>query len=137
MAAGFAQASKPEPTVEELKAKIASAHVVDRPALCIRVSELQLGAAGRFYGMGDSGQAKAALGDVVSFSELARDYSIQSHKHEKQSEIAIRGMIRKLADLKHTVSHEEEADVQGAVDRMERVRDDLLTAMFPKAKGSK
>jgi hypothetical protein len=46
-------------------------------------------------------------------------------------------MIRKLADLKHTVSHEEEAEVQSTMDRLERVRDDLLTAMFPKVKGNK
>lgn len=137
LAAGFALASKSELTVEELKAKIASASVVDRPQLCVQVSEMQLGAANRFYGMGDSAQAKRALGEAVAFSELARDYSIQSHKHEKQSEIAIRGMVRKLSNLKHVVSHEEEGDVQNAVDRMERIRDDLLTAMFPKAKGNR
>jgi hypothetical protein len=62
------------------------------------ISQLQLDAADRFYVAGDSGQAQAALVDVVAFSELARDYSIQSHKHEKQSEIAIRKMARKLSE---------------------------------------
>jgi hypothetical protein len=137
LAAVFAHASKAEPTVEELKAKISTIKTDDRPPLCIQVSEMQLAAAKRSYGMGDSEQAKAALGDVVAFSEAARDYSIQSRKHEKQTEIAIRKMIRKLADLKHTVSHEEEAEVQSTMDRLERVRDDLLTAMFPKVKGNK
>jgi hypothetical protein len=134
LAAIGAYAAKANPTVDELKAKIPSANIVDRPPLCIQVSELQIGAAKRFYEMSDSRQAKSALGDVVAFSEQARDYSIQTHKHEKQSEIAIRGMIRKLNNLKHSVSHEEEADVQSTVDRLERVRDDILSAMFPKAK---
>lgn len=132
LAAAFALAGGQEPTIEERKARIANASIADRPPLCIQVSERQLGAADRFYVAGDSEQAKAALVDVVAFSELARDYAIQSHKHEKQSEIAIRSMVRKLADLKHTVSHEDQEPVQETVNQLQRIRDDLLAAMFPK-----
>jgi hypothetical protein len=121
-----------EPTIDELKARLANASVADRPPLCIRISERQLGAADRLYIAGDSEQAKAALAEVVAYSELARDYAIQSRKHEKQSEIAIRKMARKLADIKHTVAHEDQEEVQKAFDRLERVRDDLLAAMFSK-----
>jgi len=119
-------------TIEELKGRVANASINNRPPLCIQISELQLDAAGRFYVAGDSEPAKAALVDVVAFSELARDYAIQSHKHEKQSEIAIRKMARKLANMKHTVSHEDQEQVQTTLDRLQRVRDDLLAAMFPK-----
>jgi hypothetical protein len=120
------------PALEDLKGRVANASIADRPPLCLQISELQIGAAGRFYDMGDIEQAKAALTDVVAFSELARDYSIQSHRHEKNSEIAIRKMTRKLTDLKHTVSHEDQEQVQKAIDRLQRIRDDLLVAMFPK-----
>jgi hypothetical protein len=121
-----------QPALEELKARVPNASIADRPVLCIHISELQLDTADRFYVAGDSEQAQAALADVVEFSELARDYSIQSHKHEKQSEIAIRKMARKLADMKHTVSHEDQEQVQTTVDRLQRIRDDLLAAMFSK-----
>jgi hypothetical protein len=121
-----------EPTVDELKARVANASVADRPALCIRISERQLDAADKFYVAGDSEKAKDPLADVVAFSELARDYAIQSHKHEKQSEIAIRKMARKLADLKHTVSHDDQEQIQNTIDRLQHIRDDLLAAMFPK-----
>jgi len=70
---------------------------------------------------------------VVAYSQSAGEYAIQSHKHEKQSEIGIRKMVRKLDDLKHTVTHEEQAQIQNAMDQLQRVRDDLLAAMFPKA----
>jgi len=116
-----------------MKERIANAAIADRPPLCLQVSERQLGAVGRFYDLGDSEQAKVALTDVVAFSELARDYAIQSHKHEKQSEIAIRRMIRKLTDLKHKITHEDQDQVQNTMDRLQRIRDDLLLAMFPKA----
>jgi len=121
-----------ESSVEELKGRVANANLADRPALCIQISESQLGAADRFYVLGDSEKAQAALADVVAYSELARDYAIQSRKHEKQSEIAIRKMARKLADIKHTVSHEDQQQIQDTIDRLQRIRDDLLAAMFSK-----
>ena len=123
-----------ELTIEELKQRVANTTLVDRPPLCIRICERQLDAADRFYVAGDSEKAGSALTDVVAFAELARDYAIQTRKHEKPSEIAIRKMARKLFDLKHTVSREDQQQVQNAVDRLERVRDDLLLAMFPKGK---
>ncbi|MFZ0769978.1 MAG: hypothetical protein WCA49_20300 [Candidatus Sulfotelmatobacter sp.] len=131
LALPFAQAAARELTVEELKQRVASASIRERPSLCIQISERQLDAADRFYIAGDADKAQAALVDVAAFSELARDYAIQSHKHEKQSEIAIRKMTRKLASLKHTVAHEDQKQIQDTIDRLERIRDDLLAAMFP------
>jgi hypothetical protein len=121
-----------EPSIEDLKGRVANAKISDRPPLCLQICDRQLAAAGRFYVAGDSEPAKAALTDVVAFAELTRDYAIQSRKHEKQSEIAIRRMIRKLADLKHTISHEDQEQIQDTIDRLQRIRDDLLAAMFPK-----
>jgi hypothetical protein len=121
-----------QPSLEELKGRVAKASAADQVPLCIHISELQLSAADRFYIAGDSEQAKAALADVVTYSELARDSAIQAHKQEKQSEIAIRKMARKLADLKHTVSRDDQEQVENTVQRLERIRDDLLAAMFPK-----
>lgn len=121
-----------EPSIEELKGRVANTSIADRPPLCLQISERQVGAAVRFYNAGDIEQAKAALTDVVAFSEVARDSAIQSHKHEKKAEITIRKLTRKLADLKHTVSHEDQEQVQTTIDRLDRIRDDLLVSMFPK-----
>ena len=118
-------------TIDELKNRATSGAIGGRPALCLEVSERQLKAADQLYTAGDNAKAEAAISDVAKYSELARDYAIQSHKHEKQSEIAVRKMARKLADLKHAVSHDEQKGVQNAIDRLQRVRDDLLAAMFP------
>jgi len=121
-----------QPTLEELKAQVANASIADRPKLCLEVSERQLDATEKLYAAGDSEKAKSALVDVIAFSELTRDYAIQSHKHEKQSEIAIRKMAHKLADLKHILPHDDQTQVQNAIDRLQSIRDDLLAAMFPK-----
>jgi len=131
LAVPFERTAARDATVEELKERAANASVAERPALCIRISERQLDEADRLYAAGDSGKGQTALVDVTAFAELARDYAIQSHKHEKQSEIAVRKMARKLANLKHTVAHEDQEQIQNAIDRLERIRDDLLAAMFP------
>ena len=121
-----------EPTVEELKARISSANVGDKPHLCLQVAQLQLTESDKFYTAGDIEKAQAALTDVVAYSELARDYSIQSHKHQKQSEIAVRTMTRKLTEILHTLGQEDQAAVKDAVVRLNQVRDDLLASMFKK-----
>jgi len=121
-----------EPTVEELKARLASTSIGDRPHLCVQIAQQQLNAADKLYASDEIEKAQAPLTDVAAYAELARDYSIQSHKHEKQTEIAVRGMIRKLTQILHSLGHGDQAPVNDAVSRLQHVRDDLLAAMFPK-----
>ena len=126
-----------ESTLEELKARLSSAAIGDRVHLCVQVAERQLASATKMYETEENEKARASLADVIAFLELARDYSLQSRKHQKQTEISLRSMVRKLGDLKHAVPHDEQPAVQDAIDRLERVRDDLLLSMFPKGKGAK
>ena len=130
--ASAAAHARTEPTVEELKARVSAANVGDKAKICVEIAEKQLAAADKEYTSDEIEKAQTSLTDVVSYSELARDYSIQSHKHQKQTEIAIRSMTRKLNDLLHVVSREEQGPLNDAISHLDRVRDDLLTAMFPK-----
>ena len=121
-----------EPTIEELKARIASASPKDKVHLCIQVAEKRLDEADKLYAASDIQKGQEALADVASYSEQARDYSLQSKKHQKPTEIAMRNMTRKLNNILHTLGHDDQAPVQDAINRLERVRDDLLSSMFPK-----
>lgn len=121
-----------EPTVEDLKAKLPSATAADKTRICLQIAQMQLTEADKLYAAQDTEKAQPALTDVVEFSEKARDYSIQSRKNQKQTEIAVRGMARKLTDLMHSLPHDEQTAVREAITRLQRVRDDLLVAMFPK-----
>ncbi len=132
MAACARPAFPVEPTIDSLKSRIAMANVGDKPHLCVQVAQIQLNEADKLYATGDMEKAEAALTDVVAFSELARDYSIQSHKYQKQSEIAVRGMTRKLTEILHNLSQPDQRAVKDAVERLNRVRDDLLASMFKK-----
>lgn len=121
-----------DPTVDELKARVSSASVADKSRICLEIAEKQLTEADKLYAADDLDRAHQSLTDVVAYSELARDYSIQSKKHQKQTEIAMRSMTRKLNDLLHVLTHDEQGPVKDAISKLERVRDDLLAAMFPK-----
>ena len=125
-------AAREEPTIEELKAKVANESVAGRAPLCIQIAERQLNTADKFYSAGDSEKGHAALADVTAYAEMARDAAIQSHKHEKQAEIAIRKMVRKLSDMKHLLAREDQEQAQHTIEKLERIRDDLLAAMFEK-----
>jgi hypothetical protein len=119
-------------SVAELKARLASAAIAQRPRLCVQIAQKQLDATGRLYAVNDFEKAQAALTDVTAYAELARDYAIQSHKHEKETEISVRGMMRKLNGMLHALSHDDQGPVRDALNRLQQVRDDLLKSMFPK-----
>lgn len=121
-----------DPTVDVLKAKLASTSIGDRPKLCLQIAEMQMAETSKLYAANLDDQAQPALTDVVAYSELARDYSIQSNKHQKQTEIAVRGITRKLNEILHTLGRDEQTPVKDALTRLQRVRDDLLAAMFKK-----
>jgi hypothetical protein len=119
-------------SVEEMKGRLSSTGIGDRPHLCVQIAQKQLLEADKEYAASDFEKGQAALVDVVAYSELARDYAIQSHKYQKQSEIAVRTMARKLTELMHSLGHDDQAPVRDAINHLQRVRDDLLMAMFPK-----
>ncbi len=130
---GFCYATpREDESVDQLKAKVASTSLGDRPHLCIQIAEKQLDASDKLFASADVEKARTALTDVVAYSELARDYAIQTHKYQKQSEIAVRRMAHKLTDILHTMGRDDQGPVRDAVDRLEQVRDDLLASMFKK-----
>ena len=82
--AAWAGLASVEPTVDELKAKLPPASVGDKPHICLEIAQRQLVEVDKLYAAGDAEKAQPVLTDVVAFSEMARDYSIQSHKYQKQ-----------------------------------------------------
>ena len=122
--------SRGDLSVEDLKARVSTSTVGERPHLCVQIAQKQLDEANKAYAGAEVEKAQAALTDVVAYTELARDYAIQSHKYQKQSEIAVREMTRKLTNLLHTLGHDDQGAVRDAVKRLERVSDDLLASIF-------
>lgn len=123
-----------EETLAELKARAESARPEDRAPLCIQIAHLQLRNADKLYNEGNVEQARAAVDDIVTYSEKASESATQSKKHLKNVEIAVRKMADKLRDIRRTLNLEDQPPVDAAVKRLEDIRTTLLDAMFRKEK---
>ena len=121
-------------SVEELKSRVQNAAPQDRPKLCVQIAELQLRNADKLYRNGDVELARAAVADIVSYSEQARDSATETKKHLKNVEIAVRKMAERLRDIKRTLSIEDQAPVEHAIQELEEIRTSLLQQMFSKEK---
>ena len=121
-------------SVEELKSRVQNAAPQDRPKLCVQIAELQLRNADKLYRNGDAEQARAAVEDIVTYSRKARDSATETKKHVKNVEIAVRKMAERLRDIKRTLSIEDQAPVEHAIQELEEIRTSLLQQMFSKEK---
>jgi hypothetical protein len=119
-------------TVEEMKTRFESARPEDRAELGLRIAQQELRAADKLYKEGNTEQARAAVEDIATYSEKARDAATQTNKHLKNVEIEARKISDKLRDIKRTLAFEDQGPVDRAIQRLEDVRTTLLKAMFTK-----
>jgi hypothetical protein len=119
-------------STDELKARVDKARPEDRIHICIEIAKRQLTALDKLYADDKSDQARAALDDVASYSEKARDAAVSIHKHDKNVEIAVRKISDKLRDIKRSVTVDDHPPIDAAIKRLEDVRTSLLNDMFPK-----
>jgi soluble cytochrome b562 len=134
LATSFSAFAYKTETLQELIARAESAKVEDQPALYVDIAERQLKSADELYTGGKVDEARAAVQDVVTYSEKAHDSAIQSGKKLKNTEIAFRKMAAKLRDIKRSVNFDDQAPLQTTADRLENLRTDLLSHMFGKGK---
>lgn len=119
-----------EESIEQLKARLASAPPDQQISLSLKIAQHQLEAADKLYTDGKSDDARAAVADVVSYSEKAGEAATQTGKKLKQAEISVRKMAHKLQDIKRSVNFEDQQPLQDATDHLEHVRSELLVKMF-------
>jgi hypothetical protein len=128
----FTYAAAKEDSIAELKARLENARPEDRPELAIEIAQHELRDADKFYNDGNVERATAAVGDIVTYCEKARDAAVQTKKHLKNVEIDVRKMAEKLRDIKRTLAFDDQPPVDQAIHRLEDVRTTLLKEMFAK-----
>jgi hypothetical protein len=121
-------------TTEQLITRAEAVRPEDRPALYIEIAHRKADAADKLYNTGDAEAGNAALQDVLTYSQKATDSSIATGKKLKDIEIMLRKMSTKFRDIKRTVAFEDQPPLEHAMDELEKMRTDLLAAMFGKKK---
>ncbi len=124
--------ARKEETLAELITRAESSRLEDRPHLYTEIARRQVKAADQLYAAGKPEEARAAVREVVEYSDKASDAATHSGKKLKDTEIAIRKMVARLRDIKRTVAFEDQAPIEEAVDHLEQVRTQLLSQMFGK-----
>jgi hypothetical protein len=126
--------AEPDQTLQELLARAESARIEDQPHLYTELAQHELKSADELYTAGKVDDARAAVKNLLTYSDKARDSSTQTGKRLKDTEIAMRKMAEKLRDMKRAVTFEEQGPLQAAADHLENLRTDLLSHMFGKGK---
>ncbi|HEX8815464.1 MAG TPA: hypothetical protein VF753_08185 [Terriglobales bacterium] len=121
-------------SVQEMEAKADAAPLGDRPPLYIDAAEQQLSNAIESYKAGKPDAGHAAVDDILRLTGKARDTAMQSGKRLKNTEISMRKIADRLRDLQRTLNYDDQPPVKAAADRLETMRNDLLTYMFSKGK---
>lgn len=111
-----------------------SAPIGRQPSLYANIAERELRLADQLYTADDIGRARAAVENVVTYSDKASNAAIQSGKHLKNTEISMRKMSFKLRDMKRQLSFKDQSPLQDASDHLETLRTSLLSHMFKKKK---
>jgi hypothetical protein len=119
-------------TTEQLITRAEMVRPEDRPALYIEIARRKAEAADKSYSEGNAEAGNAALQEVLTYSKKATDSSVATGKRLKDIEITLRKMATKFRDVKRTVAFEDQAPIQQAMDELEKMRTDLLAAMFGK-----
>jgi hypothetical protein len=119
-------------TLEQLKARLPRANEGQKIDICLQIARQQLDNADKLYSDGKVDQARAAVGDIVAYTEQAGDTASQTGKKLKKAEIMVREISNKLKDIKRSLNYDDQPAVQDAVDHLEKVRTKLLASMFGK-----
>jgi hypothetical protein len=120
--------------VQQLKARLATVAPEQQISISLKIAEQQLKAADKLYTDGKSDEARAAVNEVVTYSQKASEAAASTGKKLKQAEISVRKMAHRLRDIKRSVNFEDQQPLQDAADHLERFRSDLLTRMFGPSK---
>ena len=132
LASSLVAFARKEETLAELITRAESSKLDDRPHLYTEIARRQVKAADQLYAAGKPEEARAAVRDVVEYSDKASDAATHSGKKLKDTEIAVRKMVARLRDIKRTLAFEDQASVEEAVNHLEQVRTQLLSQMFGK-----
>ena len=102
------------------------------PRLASAWPNRQVENADKLYAAGKSEEAVAAIHDVVSYPNRRRQAADQSGQPPKNIEIAVQRMARRLTDIKRRLPFDDQATVQAAIERLDKIDSDLLNRMFGK-----
>jgi hypothetical protein len=130
LAAATVSPGKSDETIEQLIARADAARPDQQPDLYMQVAQRELKSATESYKSDKTEEFRAAVQQIVKYSDSAHSAALHSGKHLKSAEIKIREIAIRLRDIKLNIEADQQPPVQAAIDRLEGFRTELLHSMF-------
>ena len=127
---GAASEGNPQAELHELKERARTAKPADATLANARVVRQEIAIASQYFNDGDVDKGQAVVDEAVQYAETAEAAANKHSKHLKEAEIILREALRRLEEIRRTLAYDDQAPVQKAEDRMEKVRGTLLSQMF-------
>lgn len=133
----MAEVQKPAATPEMLKANAERARAAAETSTGEACTEICMDAARKLTEVSnqhfEDGQVEAAqayMKDAGKYAEKAGRASLESHKRQKQTEIGMRRLTKRMKDIVQTLNFEDRPPVEQVIMSIEKVRSELLLKMF-------
>jgi SpoVK/Ycf46/Vps4 family AAA+-type ATPase len=117
---------------KDLKSRADAASGGERAKLAVEYTEEAAKAADKAFNDGKDDEGSAKLKEVAQYAKVAADASMQSGKREKDTEIKLRKVLKRLVEVKQAQPFEQQAEVQKVIDAVQAAHDALLESMFKK-----
>jgi hypothetical protein len=108
----------------------------DCAKVCFEAARQLIEASNQLYSGGDAEGGLKLMNDAVGYAKRGTEASIQSRKNEKNAEIALRKMAKRMHDVGQSLALDDRAPVFKAEDSVNDLRDQMLAALFGNPKKS-
>jgi hypothetical protein len=123
-------------SVDKTRERAEKANKSDCAKVCFEAARQLIEAANQLYDGGDVEGGLKLMNDAVSYAKRGTEASIQSRKHEKNAEIALRKMAKRMHDVGQSLALDDRPPVFKAEEAMNELRDQMLAALFGNPKRS-
>jgi hypothetical protein len=125
-----------EGALADLQRRADEANGVDCVHLSMDTARKSLEEANRLFGAGDVKSAHGEVDASVRYARRSVDCSLHAQKSEKNEEIDLRKLIRRMKDVSQTLDSEDRPHIAQSLVELDKERDRLLHSMFGAALGS-
>ncbi|HWZ45081.1 MAG TPA: hypothetical protein VNW97_16520 [Candidatus Saccharimonadales bacterium] len=117
-------------TVEALKTEAEHASGGHQARLYAELAQQLVDVANQQFTDAQAEQGQATVQEILKYATLARDISVRSRHKMKETEIHLRQAERRLEAVRRTLSVDDRPPLEEVEKQIEKLRKDLLDAMF-------
>lgn len=123
-------------SVEKTEERATNAKPSDCAKVCFEAAKQLIEASNQVYNGGDVAGGLKLMNDAVQYAKRGTEASIESRKNQKNAEIALRKMAKRVHEVGQSLALEDRAPVFADEQQLQDMRDKMLAALFGNPKSS-